>query len=202
MGDQPADNNADHASQQAENHGFDQELQQDIPPACPDRLAQADLARALGDRGQHDIHDADPTHSQRDACDAAQEDGQGIGHLGRGAQDVLLADDAEVIRSGSGVVPRPQHIGDATDHRCDFIRAGNLHADVANYIGASEAILAGQAGLRRRERDNYLVILVEEPAAALAGQHADHPVRLAVHAHVLPHHSRRAAKQRFSDRAP
>ena len=36
-----------------------------------ERLADADLARALGDRHQHDVHDADAADEQRHRGDAA-----------------------------------------------------------------------------------------------------------------------------------
>ena len=47
---------------QAEQAGFDQELAADAPGSSAQRLAHADLARALGDRHQHDVHDADAAH--------------------------------------------------------------------------------------------------------------------------------------------
>src|ERR1700687_1018888 len=48
--DQPTD-----ATQQQR---FGEELQRDIAPCRADRLADADLARALADRDEHDVHDA------------------------------------------------------------------------------------------------------------------------------------------------
>ena len=38
-----------------------------------DRLADADLARPLGDRHQHDVHHADAADEQRDRCDRAEQ---------------------------------------------------------------------------------------------------------------------------------
>ena len=73
-------------------------------PARPDGFAQPDLVRALGDRGQHDVHDPDPAHRQRDAGDAAQEDGQRVGHLRDRVEGLLLAGHREVIGAGRGVV--------------------------------------------------------------------------------------------------
>src|SRR5207249_1523985 len=60
---------ADHAANVAQHHGLEQELHQDAPPPRPERLADADLARSLGHRDQHDVHDADARHDQRDDAD-------------------------------------------------------------------------------------------------------------------------------------
>ena len=45
-------------------------------PRAPDRHAQADLARPLRHRDQHDVHDADAAHEQRDGRDGGQQQGQ------------------------------------------------------------------------------------------------------------------------------
>ena len=47
-----------------EGDGFERELQQDVALARADGFAHADLARALGDRNQHDVHHADAAHDQ------------------------------------------------------------------------------------------------------------------------------------------
>src|SRR5690349_22645120 len=49
-GDDPEDP-AEHAQQ----HRLDEELHQDVAPARADRLADADLARPLGDAHEHDV---------------------------------------------------------------------------------------------------------------------------------------------------
>ena len=64
-----AEQHADQSAGGREHDGFDEELQGDVPPLGPQRAADADLAGALGDRGQHDVHDADAAHQQRDAGD-------------------------------------------------------------------------------------------------------------------------------------
>ncbi len=61
------------AAEQAEHDGFDQELQQHVAAAGADGQAQADLARPLGDRHQHDVHDADAADEQRHAGDAREQ---------------------------------------------------------------------------------------------------------------------------------
>ena len=53
---------AEQAAETADQDGFEQKLAQDISIAGADGLAHADLAGALGDRDQHDVHDADAAH--------------------------------------------------------------------------------------------------------------------------------------------
>ena len=48
---------------------LDQELLEDVLRVAPERLADPDLAGALGHRHQHDVHDPDPAHRQRDRGD-------------------------------------------------------------------------------------------------------------------------------------
>ncbi len=51
-----------------------EELHQNAAVGCAQRFAQADLARALGDRDEHDVDDADCAEGKRDDSDAAEED--------------------------------------------------------------------------------------------------------------------------------
>ena len=62
-----------------------------------DRLADADLARALGDRHQHDVHDADAANHQANSANAAQQECQRAGYGGCCTQEVLLGEDVEII---------------------------------------------------------------------------------------------------------
>ena len=74
--DQGRDGHAqEHADQAAgrRHHGrLDQELLDDVAAARAEGAADADLAGALGDRRQHDVHDPDPADQERDAGDRAQ----------------------------------------------------------------------------------------------------------------------------------
>ena len=54
------------AAEQAQHHRLDQELHQHVAAAGAHRQAEADLPGALGDRHQHDVHDADAAHHERD----------------------------------------------------------------------------------------------------------------------------------------
>src|SRR5262249_55761675 len=63
---------ANAAPHKTENNGLEQELIANIAAPRPDGHTNADFARALGHRDEHDIHDPDATHRQRDRRDAHQ----------------------------------------------------------------------------------------------------------------------------------
>ena len=65
-----AERDADGAAGERQDDRLDQELQQHVEVARADRQAQADLARPLGHRHQHDVHDADAADQQRHRGDA------------------------------------------------------------------------------------------------------------------------------------
>ena len=64
------------SAEHAQRDGLDQELQRDVGAARAERLPQADLARALGHRHQHDVHDADAADDQRDGGGGAEQPAQ------------------------------------------------------------------------------------------------------------------------------
>ena len=61
------------AAERGQHHRLDQELQQHLAFERADRQAHADLARALGDGDQHDVHDADAADQQADRGDGAEQ---------------------------------------------------------------------------------------------------------------------------------
>ena len=63
---------ADQAAEDGQRDRLDQELRQDVAAARADRLADADLARPLADRHEHDVHDPDAADDERDRGDAAR----------------------------------------------------------------------------------------------------------------------------------
>ena len=73
-GDQPSKHDADDAADQAEQGRLGQKLDQNVPSPGPERLAQTDLARPLGNGDEHDVHDADAAHQQGNTRDTTEED--------------------------------------------------------------------------------------------------------------------------------
>ncbi len=59
------DNDPDAAAREAERHGLDQKLTQDVARTRAHRAPDPDLARPLSHRQQHDVHDADAADQQR-----------------------------------------------------------------------------------------------------------------------------------------
>ena len=70
--DGAAEDDAEHAAGRRQERGLDQELPEDLAAARAERLADADLARPLGDRDHHDRHHADAADHQRDRRDDDQ----------------------------------------------------------------------------------------------------------------------------------
>src|SRR5207244_4850816 len=99
--DQPrradAEDDAGRAAHQAERGRLDQELEQDVPAPRPHREPDADLARALGHRHQHDVHDADAAHEERHRGEAAEQVHQHGARVLRGLGDLVEITDGEVV---------------------------------------------------------------------------------------------------------
>ena len=62
-----ADDDAEEAADGGLDDGLDEELGDDVLPLGAEGPADADLAGAFGDGGEHDVHDADAADEQRDA---------------------------------------------------------------------------------------------------------------------------------------
>src|SRR5437870_1870270 len=78
---------------------------EDVPLPGADRLADADLAGALGDRDQHDVHDPDAADEQGEPGDAGQRPAQDQHDPVERIQDTALAVHGEI---GPVVVPAHQ----------------------------------------------------------------------------------------------
>src|ERR1700761_4966710 len=63
--DAVCEDDSDHATSGGEHGGFRHELKQDVILARAQRAADADLTRALGDAGKHDVHDHDAAHEEK-----------------------------------------------------------------------------------------------------------------------------------------
>ncbi len=83
---------------EGEGEAFEQELREDVAAARAEGLEQADLARALGDRDEHDVHDADAADAKRHRADDAQK------NLERGAELHDLVRVFDGVPRGNGLV--------------------------------------------------------------------------------------------------
>jgi len=153
-------------------------LHQNVALLGADGLADADLARPLRDRDEHDVHDADPAYQQRDPRDGAQHDVQVGGDLVKDAEDFLLGGDGKVVLFEVDVVSISQDNGNLVDSRVgarlvDGRRVQRIHTDPGG-----RHVAAGIESLHRRvQRDQDQRVPAD---AALLFQHADdaegHPV--------------------------
>ena len=109
QGQRPGDAEPDGAADQTDRRRFDQELQQDGPPLGADGFADADLARPLGDRDEHDVHDADAADKERQAGDEQADPADDGRHLVNDLQDLLLLVDGEIIRIARRQAPDAAH---------------------------------------------------------------------------------------------
>ena len=110
---------------EAQHHGLDQELPQDVVAAGADGHAQADLPRPLGDRDEHDVHDAHAADDQRDqrprpaaACSSAAV---------VDAMVLVISVMSRMLKSsvspGADAVPLAQQVGDLVDGLRDLVRS-------------------------------------------------------------------------------
>ncbi len=70
------------AGDEGEDQAFEQELREYVAAACAEGFEDADLAGALGDGDEHDVHDADAADGEGHGADDAEEDleADGEGH--------------------------------------------------------------------------------------------------------------------------
>src|ERR1700719_3716201 len=78
VGDGESNNNAEDAADEGDENGLGKELEADLAFGGADRFADADLANAGADGGQHDIHDADAADQQYHRGNQQQHHGQNI----------------------------------------------------------------------------------------------------------------------------
>ena len=100
LGTRDTERHADRAAEGGEHHGLEDELAEDVGGRGADGHPQADLADALRDRHEHDVHDADAAHEQGDRRDRREQHGHRAGDGAHGGGDLRHVDDAEVVVVG------------------------------------------------------------------------------------------------------
>src|ERR1700687_6345639 len=78
VGDGESNNNAEDAADEGDENGLGKELEADLALGGADCFADADLANAGADRGQHDVHDADAADQQYHRRNQQQHYGQNV----------------------------------------------------------------------------------------------------------------------------
>ncbi len=138
-------NHAQQESQQAptdgQGHGFHQELQQDVPPGGADRLAQSDFPCPFTNRYQHDIHDPDSTHQQRNTRNDAQKYLHGLAGLADGRLDFRhVPDPHQVFRVAGRTITARHLLGNFQLGLFHHRLAANLHIHIVDILLAHQPV--------------------------------------------------------------
>src|SRR5437762_5256192 len=161
---------------------FGEELAQDVAPARPQRLPDPDLPGPLGHGHQHDVHDDDAAHDERDPHEAGPDGVEDAAQLVPEVEHAFRRFHREVVILARAQVPPAAHDGFGLIHRFPHLGLGvRLHDEGVDHAGRVDFALDGGEGGRHDE-------LVERDAeqVPLALHHPDHPVGEAVDAHAVP----------------
>ncbi len=101
--------NTDEPAHERHHRGLQQELHEDVFAACAEGLADADLASALGDGDEHDVHDDDAAHDERDGGDGSGDGTEGLGEAAGKAYEGVVCVQLEGIFSTGGIVALRPH---------------------------------------------------------------------------------------------
>ena len=118
-GDGEADDGADEAAGEREEDGFGEELQADFAAGGAEGLADADFLDARLNVGEHGVHDADAGDDERDGGGQQEDDGEHVGDLAGGVEDV--GERLGLVHAG-GIVAAVDDLGDAFGAGLDLVR--------------------------------------------------------------------------------
>ena len=148
----------------------------------PQRLADANFAGALGNRHQHDVHDADAAHQQRYTDDPAQHQGHHGDDRVERFHHLLRSFDLEVVGlAGFKLVGPAQQRCQAPLHSFELLKVVDSKADTDVELGIG-------AGNRPTDRKRYQDVIVARDAQRFTAflAHADNLEPFAVDFDELP----------------
>ena len=122
----PAREEAEDSSRRREERRLDEEGAQHLPPARAEGLQEADLARPLRHRDEHDVHDPDPRDGQRHRRDAGERRREDPEDLAERLHHGVLRQDRDVLLP---VVPVAEHREDPPARPVDVARRAGLAED-------------------------------------------------------------------------
>src|SRR5207244_5626860 len=126
-----AHQDAGHAARDADQHRLAEKLKEDVLLRGTHRAAHADLADALEHRRQHDVHDPDPAHDERDRRDGAEDDVEDRLRALLLLEEHFRHRDLDVDR---GFVPSLQHALHNRRDRRHVLRVVHAHDDLVELI--------------------------------------------------------------------
>src|SRR5580698_3002584 len=119
--------------------GLGEELAADVACGGAERLADADLAGALGHGDEHDVHDADAAKREREQGDGGEEDRHYVEDAVGELDTVERVPDPERVEiDGVEVVARAEHLADLAHRGFMQLWIYGLHDDVVHKAGRSE----------------------------------------------------------------
>ena len=145
-----------------------------MPTLGPYRHANADLPRALGDRHQQDVHNANTAHQQRHRRHTQQQVRHHLVGVLPGLGDFRPVAHGEVIfLPRRDVMPLVQQLGDLLSGFPHRLR-GNDHG--MNRVDAAHELRPQHAPLSRQEgHEQHIVLVLPRGILALGYQDPDHP---------------------------
>ena len=150
------------------------------PGAGAEGFADADLAGALGDADEHDVHDDDAADDERDEGDGAGDGAEGLGDGGEEADEGVVGVELKGVGGTGGVVAA------GTDQDADLVGGGIEHGTGGARLDVDDERLRGAVALLvGGEGDGDPVILAGAKGASLLFADADDAVGRAVDAQLL-----------------
>src|SRR6202044_3809168 len=138
---------AQHASERAHHDGFDEELQKHVALAGADGEPDSDLARSLGHRHQHDVHDADSSDKQAHRRDGREKCREDQSHCRDDLRNLLEIFDVEIVDLAWNDVPGLAHQAlDQILYMGHVLRAVDQNPDDVHFGVARDLALNGLQG--------------------------------------------------------
>src|SRR2546427_1238252 len=163
-------------------HGarFDEELHQHVLAPRAHCLADADLARPLGDGNQHDVHDHDTAHDQRNGCDRDHRNEE------RTAKVRPEAEKTRVGFSGKAVRPARKIVAAGAQDGAGFVNGGlQLRADTVGLAGDPYAGMRAELFQISGDRDCHIIVTALPQRRTLLFANPNYAIDLAFYANFL-----------------
>src|SRR5271156_3149426 len=170
------ENDADQTAGGGKHGGFGEELHQDVLFSRAKGTAEADLAGAFGDAGEHDIHDDDAADNEKNADQRHGHEGQVASEVVPERHDGIGTQDGEIVGRIVGYVAPSahEHAGFIFAGQHQF-RVGSLHHD-----GEPVDLRPVPTFLVGAERHHHVIVLRLAKGGAERFGHADHFVGVGI----------------------
>ena len=153
IADHGAEDRSDDAAEHRQHDGLGEHLRHDVGAPRAERFSQSDLARALGDDHQHDVHDDDAADDERQRDDADQHGKDAARRRSIDAEHRVGIEDREVVRLARLQPPRdPQRHRRVVDGRARSASRSRGFTDIVSCRRDAEHLLKLSERDRSRTR--------------------------------------------------